>query len=166
MALAAEAELGAHFTTVQKLIPIRQTRIEMGWLQLPGPVQTDNTTSVGVVNKTLVSNKLKSMDLCFHWLCCRAAKKQLRVYWDKGPNNWGNYSTKHHPPVYHGSKRPLFVGAATFLYKALQKSQVSRHMKTTMCGTSCLWCLEHYYVTARVFCYPIVDTRVHTYLHV
>ena len=68
MASAAEAELGALFITAKKVLPICQTLIEMGWPQPPIPVQTDNTTAVGVVNKTLVSNKLKSMDLVYHWL--------------------------------------------------------------------------------------------------
>ena len=112
MSSAAEAELGALYITARKLLPLRQTLIEMGWPQPPTPVQTDNTTAVGVVNKTLVSNNLKSMDLRFHWLRCQEAQEQLRFYCDKGPNNWGNYSTKHHPPIYHESKRPLFAGAA------------------------------------------------------
>ena len=99
MTSAAEAELGALFIAAQKLIPLRHTLVEMGWSQPPTPVQTNNTTAAGVVNKTLVSNKLKSMDLCFHWLQCRATQDQLRFYWDKGPNNWGDYHTKHHPPV-------------------------------------------------------------------
>ena len=119
MASAAEAELGALFITAKKVLPIRQTLIEMGWPQPPTPIQTDNTTAVGVVNKTLVSNKLKSMDLRYHWLRCRAAQDQFRFYWDKGSSNWGDYSTKHHPPVYHESKRPLFAGAAKRLYQAL-----------------------------------------------
>ena len=119
MASAAEAELGALFIAAQKILPLRQTLIEMGWPQPPTPVQTDNTTAVGVVNKTLVSNKLKSMDLGYHWLRCRAAQDQIRFYWDKGSHNWGDYSTKHHPPIYHESKRPLFAGAASLLHRAL-----------------------------------------------
>ena len=119
MTSAAEAELGALFIAAQKLVPLRQTLCEMGWPQPPTPVQTDNTTAAGVVNKTLVSNKLKSMDLRFHWLRCRTAQDQFRFYWDKGPNNWGDYSTKHHPPVYHESKRELFAGAASLLHHAL-----------------------------------------------
>ena len=97
MASAAEAELGALFITAKKVLPICQTLIEMGWPQPRTPIQTDNTTVVGVVNKTLVSNKLKSMDLRYHWLRYQAAQDQLHFYWDKGLSNWGDYSTKHHP---------------------------------------------------------------------
>jgi hypothetical protein len=119
MASVADAEWGVLFIATQKILPLRQTLIEMGWPQPPTPVQTDNTTTVGVVNKTLVSNKLKSMDLRYHWLRCRAAQKHIHFYWDKGSHNWGDYRTKHHPPIYHESKRPLFTGAASLLHHTL-----------------------------------------------
>ena len=35
---AAEAELGALFITAQKMVPLQQTLIEMGWPQNPSPV--------------------------------------------------------------------------------------------------------------------------------
>ena len=93
----------------------------MGWPQKPSPVQTDNTIAECVVNGKLVANKIKSMDLRFHWLRCREAWKQFRFNWDKGPKNWADYSTKHHPPVIHESKRTQFAGAAQRLYKLLAK---------------------------------------------
>eukprot|EP00957_Ditylum_brightwellii_P199641 15219360-Ditylum_brightwellii.AAC.1 len=119
VASAAKAELGALFIDAQKILPLCQTLIKMGWLQPHTPIQTDNTTAVGVVNKTLVSNKLKSMDFHNHWLHCCVAQEQFRFYWDKGPNNLGDYSTKHHPPVYHESKHLLFVGAASLLCRTI-----------------------------------------------
>ena len=117
---ADEAKLGALFIAAQKMVPLRQTLIEMGWPQPKSPIQTDNTTAEGVVNGTIVANKLKAMDLRLHWLRCREAQDQFRIFWDKGPNNWADYSTKHHPPVYHELKRPLFAGAARLLYCMLQ----------------------------------------------
>ena len=118
---AAEAELGALFITAQKMVPLRQTLIEMGWPQNPSPVQTNNTTAEGVVNGTIVANKLKYTDLRLHLLRCREAWNQFHFYWDKGPNNWDNYSTKHHPPVFHESKRTQFADAAQKLYNLLAK---------------------------------------------
>ena len=63
---------------------------------------------------------MKSMDLRLHWLRCREAQKQFRFYWDKGPNNWGDYHTKQHPPVYHEAKRPIFAGCAQILLHVLR----------------------------------------------
>ena len=117
---AAEYELAALYITAQKLVPMRQTLIEMGWPQPPTPIQTDNTTAEGVVNNKIVTKKLKSMDLRLHFLRCRGAQKQFCFYWDKEPNNWGDYHTKQHPPVYHEAKRPLFAGCAQILLRVLR----------------------------------------------
>ena len=81
MNFAAEAELAALYITDQKLVPMRQTLIEMGWPQPPTPIQRDNTTAEGVVNKNIFTKKLKSMDLRLHWLRCREAQTQLNFYW-------------------------------------------------------------------------------------
>ena len=44
MASAAEAEMAALFITEKKMIPLRNTLIEMGWSQPQTPIQTDNST--------------------------------------------------------------------------------------------------------------------------
>ena len=120
MTSAAEAELAALYTTSQKLVPMRQTLTEMGWPQPPTSTQTDNTTAEDVVNNKIVTKKLKSMDLKLHWLRCWEAQKQSRLYWYKGPNNWGDYHTKQHPPVYHEAKCPLFAGFSHILLHVLR----------------------------------------------
>ena len=50
----------------------------MDWPQPPTSIQTDNTTTEGVVNNKIVTKILKSMDLRLHWLRCREAQKQFR----------------------------------------------------------------------------------------
>ena len=120
MTSAAEAELAALYITDQKLVPMRQTLIEMGWLQPPNPTQKENTKAEVVVKNKIVTKKLLSMDLILHWLRFREAQKQFRFYWDKGPNNWGDYHKKQHPPVYHEAKRPLFAGCAHIIIHVLR----------------------------------------------
>jgi len=80
----------------------------MGWPQPPSPIQTDNSTASSVVNNKIVTRKLKAMDLRYHWLRCRQAQNQFRFYWAPGQQNWADYHTKHHPPIYHESHRPFF----------------------------------------------------------
>jgi hypothetical protein len=70
MASAAESELAALFVTAREMIPHRQTLIAMGWPQPKTPIQTDNSTAVGVTNKT----RAKIMDMRFWWLRCRASQ--------------------------------------------------------------------------------------------
>ena len=77
MTSSPEAELADLYITAQKLVLMRQTLKEMGWPQPPTPIQTDNTTAEDVVNKNIVTKKLKSMDLRLHWLRCREALKQF-----------------------------------------------------------------------------------------
>ena len=110
MTSASEAELGALFITAQALVPIRNTLEEMGWPQKRTPIQTDNSAAAGVVNNTIVPRKLKAMDRRLHWLRCRDSQGQFRYYWAPGSMNWGDYSTKHHPPIYHTSHRLQFAG--------------------------------------------------------
>ena len=98
---------------------MRQTLIEMEWPQTPTPIQIYNSTVSGVVNDTIIAQKTKSMDLRFHWVRCREAQQQFRFYWAPGSNKWADYITKHHLPIYHESKRPLFPGAAQRLYQPL-----------------------------------------------
>jgi hypothetical protein len=70
MALAAEAELAALFIATSEMVPHQQTLINMGWLQPRSPIQTDNSTPVGVTNKTIVPKRSKIMDMRLWWLRC------------------------------------------------------------------------------------------------
>jgi hypothetical protein len=68
MASAAESELAVLFVTAREMIPHRQTLIAMGWPQPKTPIQTNNSTAVGVTNKTIVPRWAKMMDMRFWWL--------------------------------------------------------------------------------------------------
>ena len=99
MSSASEAELGAMCIKAQEMVAMRQTVQEMKWPHLKSPIQTDNSVASGVVNNTIVPRKLKTMDRRLHWLRCRESQGQFRYYWASGNLNWGDYRTKHHPPV-------------------------------------------------------------------
>jgi len=71
MALAAEAELAALFIAARKMIPHKQTLIDMGWPQPQSPIQTDNSTAIGITNKTIVSKQSNMMDMRLWWLRCQ-----------------------------------------------------------------------------------------------
>ena len=73
------------------------------------PMQTENTTALGVVNNTILSKKLKSMDMRINWLRCREFQMQFRHYWKPGPKNLGDYSTKHHAAIHHRTVRPTYL---------------------------------------------------------
>ena len=118
MSSASESELGAMFTTAQEMIMMRQTLQEMKWPQPKSPLQRDNSVAAGVVNNTIVPKKLKTMDRRLHWLRCRESQGQFRYYWASGNLNWGDYSTKHYPPLYHESRRMQCSGNPTKALKS------------------------------------------------
>ena len=68
MSSAAEAELSGIFICAKVMIPLQNTLMEMGWPQTPSPVQCDNSTTIGVTNKNMVKNVLKSMDMRLWWI--------------------------------------------------------------------------------------------------
>ena len=98
MSSASEAELGAMFITAQEMVAMRQTLQETKWPQTKYPLKTDNSTAAGVVNNTIVPKKLKTTDRRLHWIRCREAQGQFRYYRTSGNLNWGDYTTKDHPP--------------------------------------------------------------------
>lgn len=110
MSSAAEAELAALYDCAKEMVPLQQALIEMGWPQPKSPIQTNNFTAVGVTNKTIVPKQTKSMDMRFHWLRCRESQGQFRFYWAPGSTNLTNYSTKHHPPLYHEAHQSTHAG--------------------------------------------------------
>jgi hypothetical protein len=93
MASAAKSELAAPFVMAREMIPHRQTLISMGWPQPKSPIQTDNSTTTAVTNKTIVPHRAKMMDMRFWWLHCRAFQDQLSYYWDTGSKTRADYHT-------------------------------------------------------------------------
>ena len=53
MGSAAEVEIASAFVNYQDAIPIRNTLIELNHPQPPTPVQVDNSTVVGFINKEI-----------------------------------------------------------------------------------------------------------------
>jgi hypothetical protein len=58
-ASAAESEVGAFFHNSQSGAPLRVTLTELGHIQPPTPLRTDNSTSFGILNET-IKKKIKS----------------------------------------------------------------------------------------------------------
>ncbi len=63
MSSADNAELGALYVNAHKAIPQRQLLEEMGHPQPPTPMQTDNSTALGVVTSNIQPRQTKAMDI-------------------------------------------------------------------------------------------------------
>ena len=109
MSSAAEAELGGLYINAREAVPMRKTLEEMGHKQPRTPIQTDNSTALGVVLNKIQPKRTKAMDMRFHWLRCRDSQGQFRYYWMPGIKNWADYWTKHHSAQHHKDMRPEFL---------------------------------------------------------
>ena len=101
MASAAEAEYGALLLNGQAAVPIRTTLIEMHHPQPPTSIQVDNSTAVGIINKSIKQKRSKVMDMRFHWIQDITLQEHFNVFWKPGPTNLGDYHSKHHPNSHH-----------------------------------------------------------------
>ena len=106
MTSAAEAEMGALYINAREAVHMRITLEEMGHPQPPTPMQTDNTTALGVITNNIRKKQSKAWDMRMYWLRERQVQKQFRFYWRAGPTNNADYETKHHAPSHHQNVRP------------------------------------------------------------
>jgi hypothetical protein len=101
LASTAEAKIGALFLNGQKALPICVTLNELGHTQPATPMQTDNSTAARFANNRIKQKRSKAIDMRFYWIKDRVHQNQFLVYWRLGPENLGDYHTKHHPPSDH-----------------------------------------------------------------
>jgi hypothetical protein len=97
VASAAESEVGACFHNAQSGAPLRVTLTELVHIHPPTPLNTDNSTAFGILNKTIKQKRSEAMDMRYHWLTYRVRQKQFDIYWRPGHENLGNY--QHHQDV-------------------------------------------------------------------
>ena len=131
MSSAAEAELGALYINACEAVPQCQLLEEMGHHQPKTPMQTNNSTALGVVNNNIQPRQTKAMDMRLHWLRCREAQDQFRFFWRPGKTNRGDYWTKHHCAAHHIEKRPTILTPThivTALRESLQRTPITNQI--------------------------------------
>jgi hypothetical protein len=109
MSSATEAELTGLYIMVRKAIYIIIILEELGHIQPPTPLQTDNAMADGVINGKVQPKQTKAMDMRFHWLCDQECQQQFCIYWRPGKLNCANYWTKHHPKTQHRNMRKVQI---------------------------------------------------------
>ena len=97
--------------THKEAIPERICLLEMGHPQQATPLKLDNTTAQGILTKTLIPKRSKSIDMRFFWLRDRNNQDQFNIYWNKGSENIADYFTKHHPAVHRKKMRRLLMSS-------------------------------------------------------
>ena len=106
---ASKAETAAIFLNCKAALPLRVSLEEMGHPQPKTPVTTDNTTAVGLIQKTMIPKKAKSNDMRLNWSKCREAQGQFDLMWRRGRFNKADYHSKIHPTNVYIDKRDGYV---------------------------------------------------------
>jgi hypothetical protein len=83
--------------------------IQLGHPQPPTPIKTDNSTANSFVHDNINLKKSKSWDMRYYWLCDWTLQQQLKIFWERGINNFADYFTKHHVTAHHKATRHLYV---------------------------------------------------------
>jgi hypothetical protein len=96
MSSAAEAELGALYINAREAVPCRTFLNELGHTQTPTPIQTDNSTTLGIVTNNILPRCTKAMNMQYWWLRDCNNQEHFRYYWHPGPTKHSDYFTKHH----------------------------------------------------------------------
>jgi hypothetical protein len=68
MSSIAKAKLNTLYINAQEAVSQQNKLEEMGCKQPPMPMQTNNSTALGVVNNNIQPQQIKTMDMQFHWL--------------------------------------------------------------------------------------------------
>jgi hypothetical protein len=109
MSSATEAELAGLYIMAHEAVYIRIILEELGHVQLPTPLQTDNAMADSVINGKVQPKQTKAMDMRFHWLRNLEYQQQFCIYWRPGKLNYANYWTKHHPETHHCNMQKEFL---------------------------------------------------------
>ena len=109
VASAAEAETGGLFHNCQNAIYIRRLLTILNHKQIATPVKTDNSTAAAFVTDMIKQKRSKSWDMRYHWIRDQQLQNNIKVYWDKGINNYADYFTKHHAPKHHNKMREIYL---------------------------------------------------------
>ena len=100
--------------------------------KIPQYLHESSLAKVIRLSHNIEKKQLKSIAMKLHWLRCRIAQKHFRHYWQPGPNNLGDYITKHHAVTHHREV------CGTYLTPK-QKLELLRRKQCQYVSTSRVW---------------------------
>jgi hypothetical protein len=111
MSSASEAETGAVFINAKEGAILRTPLEELGHLQPPTQMETDNTTATGYINVTITQKRAKAMAMRLYWIKDRVIQGKFNVYWGLGYQHLADYFTKHHSLAHNKRMREIYIHA-------------------------------------------------------
>ena len=111
MESAMDTELGGLFEFFHKASSMRTDLSEMGHLQPPTLIGTENTATNSIVNGTGKRKRSLEIDMRLYWVKYRIRQNLFHILWEEVKKNLSEYVTKNHPIWHHRAMRPRFVKA-------------------------------------------------------
>ena len=109
VASASEAEYAGLFMTGRGGRPLRQVLNDIGHIQPPTTITTDNTTAQGIAKDTCKSRRSKAIDMRYHWIRDRVNDKEFNIIWQPGNESSADLNTKKQPAAQMLKMRHRFV---------------------------------------------------------
>ena len=83
----------------------------MGHSHPQTPVHIDNTTCVGIVNNTIKRQRSRAMEMQYFWLLDQKPQRYIKVYYQPGAENMGNYPQAEHTQAISTNTACFFVSS-------------------------------------------------------
>ena len=93
----------------QETVLIRQCLLDLGHLQPPTPLVTDNSTAKGVITGEMKQKMAKTFDMQCNWIKNCSANGHIDVQWESGKTNMADYHSKRHPPTHCSQVRRIYL---------------------------------------------------------
>ena len=94
MSSAVEAEIIGIFHNAKVAVPIHTNLNELGHIQPPATIQTESSTSHGILTSTIRQKRSKAFDMNIYWINNRIKWGQFYLSWDRDKNNKADYFPK------------------------------------------------------------------------
>ena len=96
MLYVAESKIAAMYLNSKYDVIIRNTSEEIFHPNTKTPLNTNNSTAQGIVNRNILQKLSKATDIRFYCLGNRENQKHFQVHWAPGLQHIGGYHIKHH----------------------------------------------------------------------
>ena len=101
----------------------------MGHPQPQTLIHVDNITCVGIANNTIKRQRPRAMEMRYFWLLCQTTQRYIKVYYQPGAENMGDFPSKAHTDHIHKHVRPYDVHRWLTLQESSPEQQGQGHGK-------------------------------------
>ena len=106
---SAISELGALFFNLIYTDLIRTSLIEMGHTYHPTPLTIDDSSASCIANNNIKQLRSKYVGMSFYLVQKQVNQNHFCIFYWRDANNLNDYTTKHHPVIYHINMCPVYL---------------------------------------------------------